>query len=74
VQTLPPTGRHDDTDGDSGDDNVSDGDPNNLHYHQLIAEVAVRLRKPDGDIVLGLDDDFKIERQQSINQLGAKET
>jgi len=54
---LPPTGRHDDTDGDSGDDNVPDGDPNNLNYHQLIAEAAVRLRKPDGDIH-GLDDDF----------------
>jgi len=58
ISILPPTGRHDDTDGDSGDDNVPDGDPNNLNYHQLIAEAAVRLRKPDGDIILGLDDEF----------------
>jgi len=58
ISILPPTGRHDDTDGDSGDDNVPDGDPNNLNYHQLIAKAAVRLQKPDGDIILGLDDDF----------------
>jgi len=58
ISILPPTGRHDDTDGDSGDDNVPEGDPNNLNYHQRIAEAAIRLRKPDRDIILGLDDEF----------------
>ena len=57
ISILPPVGTGDDTDGDSGDESVSTGDPNSLNRNQLMADASIRVRKPDGDIHIGLEED-----------------
>lgn len=57
ISILPPTAAGDDTDGDSGDEAVPGGDPNSLNRNQLLADASIRIRKPDGDVVIGMEDD-----------------
>ena len=58
VSILPPANTGDDTDGDSGDEELlSCGNPNSLNRNQLMADAAVKLRKPGEDVTVGIEED-----------------
>jgi hypothetical protein len=53
---VPPVNTSADTNEDSGDENQACGDPNNLSRNQLLAEATMKLRRPDGDDVIGIEE------------------
>ena len=67
--TILPPDNNAGTDGDSGDELVASGDPNRLSRNQLLAEACVRVRKPDGDVVLGMDEDKNFQLTRKITEL-----
>src|ERR1043165_5170995 len=67
IAILPPSSTGNETDADSGDEFVASGDPNNLNRNQLVAEACVRVRRPDGYVRLGLEDDSECSEDTEEN-------
>ena len=56
ITILPPeVGAGSDTDGDSDDEMVANGDPNSLSRNQLLAEACVQVRRRHGGTSTTLD-------------------
>ena len=52
ISIVPPINSGADTNEDSSDENEVCGDPNNLNSNQLLAEMTIKLRRPDGTDVI----------------------
>lgn len=51
ISILPPINTGDDTDVDSGDEELlSTGHPDNLNHNQLLADAPIKIQKPRGDV------------------------
>ena len=58
ISIMPPSNTGDDTDVDSADEELLGcGNPDNMNHKQLIADVAVKLQKPDGDVRIDYEED-----------------
>ncbi|XP_065650420.1 piggyBac transposable element-derived protein 3-like [Hydra vulgaris] len=56
ILIVPPITSGADTDEDSGDENEVCGDPNSLNRNQLLAEATMKLRRPNGSDVIGMEE------------------
>ena len=65
ITILLPTNANGDTEGDSGDECILD--QNNLNRNQLMAEASGQQHKADGDVILGLDNNFDASVDSGMN-------
>ena len=56
ISIVPPIYSSADTDEDSGVENQPCGGPNSFNRNQLLAEATIKLRRPDGTHVIGMEE------------------